>query len=89
MLTTTFRQTREIGVDMADREAGHYWVCWSPLAAEETVRRFPAPMLALWDGSVWWLPRVDRYFFDSELVVLGDRLMPPSVIAQAPIAMAG
>jgi hypothetical protein len=89
MLTTTFRQTREIGFDMAHREAGHYWVCWSTMAAEETIRRLPAPMIGLWDGSVWWLPRIDRYFFDSELVVLGERLMAPRAIGQAPIAMAG
>jgi hypothetical protein len=74
---------------MADREPGHYWVCWSTRADEETARRLPAPMMGLWDGRVWWLPRVDRYFFDSELVVLGERLMPPRTIAQAPIAMAG
>ena len=89
MLTTTSRQTRAIGFDMADREAGHYWVRWSTMAPEETVRRLPAPMIGLWDGSVWWLPRVDRYFFASELVVLGERLTPPRTIAHAPMAKAG
>lgn len=83
------RDRSDGGFDMADREAGHYWVCWSAVADQETARRLPAPMMGLWDGRVWWLPRLDRYFFDSELVVVGERLMPPRSIAQAPIAMAG
>jgi hypothetical protein len=89
MQTTTFRETREIGFGVADREAGHYWVCWSTMADEEIAKRRPTPMMGLWDGSVWWLTRLDRYFFDSELVVIGERIMPPGNIAQTPFAMAG
>jgi len=77
------------GFDMGNRVAGHYWVRWSTVADEQTASRLPAPLMGLWDGRVWWLPCVDRYFFDSELVVLGERLAPPRAIEHAPIAVAG
>jgi hypothetical protein len=74
---------------MAKRKPGHYWVCWSQRADKETTKRLPAPLMGLWDGRVWWFARIDRYFFDAELVVLGERLVPPRTMTQAPIAMAG
>jgi hypothetical protein len=74
---------------MAEREYGHYWVCWSNMAGAETAQRLPGPLMGLWDGEVWWFARVDRYYFDSELVVLGERLAPPRAVIQVATAMAG
>jgi len=87
MLTTTFRAGRP-KFDMAGREPGHYWVCWSDMADREAITNMPAPLLGHWDGKAWWFPRVDRYFFDAELVVLGERLIPPRAFDEAPMALA-
>jgi hypothetical protein len=62
---------------MAERQRGYYWVGWSGWVDAETAERFPGPMLGLWDGQVWWFTRMDRYRFDTEVIVLGERLVPP------------
>lgn len=62
---------------MAERERGYYWVHWSSWIDAETAERHPGPMLGLWDGGVWWFARIDRYHFDTEVVVLSERLSPP------------
>jgi hypothetical protein len=43
------------------------------------VQRLPGPRLGWWDGEAWWFVRIDRYFFDSEITVLSERLMPPAI----------
>jgi hypothetical protein len=74
---------------VAEREHGHYWVCWSDVADAETAKRLPGPLMGLWDGEVWWFARIDRYYFDSELVVVGERLNPPRASIPVRTAMAG
>jgi hypothetical protein len=74
---------------MVQREHGYYWVCWSNRANAETARRLPGPLLGMWDGEGWWFVRIDRYYFDSHLVVLSERLAPPRAIADLRTDMAG
>jgi hypothetical protein len=74
---------------MAQRELGYYWVCWSNRADEKTAERLPGPLLGMWDGEVWWFVRIDRYYFDTELIVLSERLVAPRAIDTARTAMAG
>jgi hypothetical protein len=59
------------------RERGYYWVDWGAFADAETVHRLPGPRLGWWDGETWWFVRIDRYYFDSEIVVLSERLIAP------------
>jgi hypothetical protein len=66
---------------MSARQPGYYWVCWTTLAGEVALRR-PAPLVAQWDGAVWWLIRSDTYRFDSELEVIGE--IPQPVPAEFP-----
>jgi hypothetical protein len=61
------------------REQGYYWVTWGTLAAPDTVQRLPGPRVGWWDGEAWWFMRIDRYYFDSEVIVLGERLAAPSL----------
>jgi hypothetical protein len=59
------------------REQGYYWVTWGALADPDTAHRLPGPRLGWWDGEAWWFVRIDRYYFDSEVVVLSERLIAP------------
>jgi hypothetical protein len=61
------------------REQGYYWVTWGTLADPDTVHRLPGPRLGWWDGEAWWFVRIDRYYFDSEVMVLGERLAAPAL----------
>jgi hypothetical protein len=74
---------------MMQRERGNYWVCWSNRADAETTERLSGPLLGMWDGEVWWFVRIDRYYFDTELIVLSERLVPPRTIDDMRTAMAG
>jgi hypothetical protein len=74
---------------MQQRERGYYWVCWSHRADEETAERLPGPLLGFWDGEVWWFVLKDRYYFNVELIVLSERLVPPRAVDTARAAMAG
>lgn len=57
---------------MSGRQPGYYWVTWTKLADEEVALRRPGPLVAQWDGAVWWLIRSDTYRFDSELDAIGE-----------------
>ena len=57
---------------MSGRQPGYYWVTWTKLADEEVALRRPGPLVAQWDGAVWWLIRSDTYRFDSELDAIGQ-----------------
>jgi hypothetical protein len=61
------------------REQGYYWVTWGTLADSDTVHRLPGPRLGWWDGEAWWFVRIDRYYFDSKVVVLSERLTAPAL----------
>jgi hypothetical protein len=65
------------GEKKMQREQGYYWVDWGALADPDTVRRLPGPRLGWWNGEAWWFVLIDRYYFDSELVVLSERLIAP------------
>jgi hypothetical protein len=71
---------------MMTREPGYYWVTWTERADEDLTRRRPAPLVAQWDGNVWWLVRSDVYRFDCELKVLGGMLRqsPPDYLRPVP-----
>ncbi|HTP93513.1 MAG TPA: hypothetical protein VMJ52_17345 [Xanthobacteraceae bacterium] len=62
---------------MSKRDPGYYWITWTDRAEPEFARRKPGPLIAQWDGSVWWFVRSDAYRFDCEVEVLGD-LLPPT-----------
>jgi len=59
---------------MSDRKPGFYWIGW----AEDARASVPGPVVGEWDGSSWWIARIDTYRFDSEVVVLSARLPQPS-----------
>jgi hypothetical protein len=62
---------------MFKREPGYYWIRWTELVDADLAARKPGPLIAQWDGEVWWLVRSDVYRFDCEVEVLGGRLAPP------------
>jgi hypothetical protein len=70
---------------MSERTPGYYWVTWTKLADEEAVLRRPGPLVAQWDGAVWWFTRSDTYRFDSELDVVGEIPKPVSVEFPRPV----
>jgi hypothetical protein len=61
------------------REQGYYWVTWGTLADADTALRLPGPRMGWWDGEAWWFVRIDRYYFDSEVIVLSERLTAPAL----------
>jgi hypothetical protein len=61
------------------RDQGYYWVEWGTFADPETARRPPGPRLGWRHGQAWWFGRVDGYYFDSEVSVLSERLIPPGL----------
>jgi hypothetical protein len=67
---------------MSMRTPGYYWVTWTELADEEVARRRPGPLVAQWDGDVWWFIRSDTYRFDSEVDVIAE--IPQPVTAGFP-----
>jgi hypothetical protein len=69
--------TSRMEMKMAERERGYYWVRWSSWIDAETAASVPGPSLGLWDGRAWWFARKDRYYFDTEVVVLSECLRPP------------
>jgi hypothetical protein len=73
---------------MATRPCGYYWVTWSNWADADTTACRSGPLLGQWDGKVWWFPRMDRYFFDAEVVVVSDHIRPPVAAVAQPQAMA-
>jgi hypothetical protein len=73
---------------MVTRPFGYYWVTWSSWADQETVAGRPGPLLGQWDGKVWWFPRLDRYFFETEVTLLSERIPFPVAALAQPHAMA-
>jgi hypothetical protein len=73
---------------MLNREPGYYWITWSERADAELAARKPEPLIAQWDGSVWWLIRSDVYRFDCEVEVLGGALAPPRPSFLRPVSAA-
>jgi hypothetical protein len=75
---------------MFKREPGYYWITWSEWADADLVACKPGPLIAQWDGKVWWLIRSDIYRFDCEVEVLGGALAPPqqSVLRTVPAHLA-
>jgi hypothetical protein len=75
---------------MFEREPGYYWIAWSERADTELAARKPGPLVAQWDGKVWWLVRSDVYRFDCEVEVLDSALAPPrqSFLRPMPAALA-
>lgn len=61
---------------MLNRQPGYYWITWSELADAELAARNPGPLIAQWDGDVWWFVRSDVYRFDCEVKALGSALAP-------------
>lgn len=74
---------------MFTREPGYYWIAWSERADAELAAPKPGPLIAQWDGKVWWLIRSDVYRFDCEVDVLGAALAPPrqSMLRPVPARM--
>jgi hypothetical protein len=70
---------------MSERTPGYYWVTWTKLADEEVALRRPGPLVAQWDGDVWWLIRSDTYRFDRELVVIASIAEPVTAEFPRPI----
>jgi hypothetical protein len=71
---------------MSERQPGHYWITWSDLADADVAARKPGPLVAQWDGRVWWFFRSDVYRFDCEVEVLGSVLAPPRQGFPQPVA---
>jgi hypothetical protein len=61
---------------MFQRKPGYYWVAWSERADEELALRRPGPLVAQWDGTVWWFVRSDTYRFECELEVISEISAP-------------
>jgi hypothetical protein len=61
---------------MSERTPGYYWVTWTERADSELALRRPAPLVAEWDGNVWWLIRSGVYCFDCEVDVLSSVAAP-------------
>jgi len=70
---------------MSGRQPGYYWVTWTALADEEVALRRPGPLVAQWDGAVWWLICSDTYRFDSELEAIGEIPQPVPAEFSRPI----
>jgi hypothetical protein len=62
---------------MFKREPGYYWITWNDRADADLTALKPGPLVAQWDGNVWWLIRSDVYRFDCEVEVLGGALAQP------------
>jgi hypothetical protein len=70
---------------MFKREPGYYWITWNERADADLAARKPGPLVAQWDGNVWWLIRSDVYRFDCEVEVPSGALAPPQQRVLRPV----
>ena len=61
---------------MTKRAPGYYWVEWRAGWVDDEPERRPGPLVAEWNGRVWWFTRLDAYRFASQVEVIAECSMP-------------